>query len=101
MTKKRKQSLTDAQIIKRGGDDKFGAAGAPNMEGFSYRTDLGSGLGDGDISEPVLTLEAPRNLAVVSKVLSFAPDGSQIVTVVIEFDEVEGAEGYESRVSVI
>lgn len=102
MTSKRKQSITDDQVVKRRNKGKIPAAGSPGIEGLSSAgQDIispvdGEPEGGGDDDQ---TLVAPRNLKVISQRIRFAPDGTQYVTVVVEFDEVEGASSYESRVS--
>lgn len=45
-------------------------------------------------------LEAPGSLEVVSQTVRTAPDGRQVVDLVIEVEDVDGALNYELRVTV-
>lgn len=99
----RKQSLTSDQIVDREQDIGLPPAGVPNISNFKYdgasNTDVPNDVNDK--VEGVDVLPAPSNLEVVSQVIKFAPDGTQYVTVVIEFDEVANAEGYQSRIAKV
>lgn len=54
--------------------------------------DLGEESTDG-------VLETPNSWAVVSEEVRTGPDGSQIVDIVIEIEDVEGADTYEVRLT--
>lgn len=44
-------------------------------------------------------LEVPQNITVKSQTIRYTPEGRQVVDVVLEWDEVEGASGYDVRVT--
>lgn len=97
----RKQSITDHQIVERRKQAGLPVGGTPNIKNYEYRGTPATDVSD-DVNAPVeprTTLKAPRNLTVKSQTIRFAPDGTQYVTVVVEFDEVPGAEFYESRIA--
>ena len=99
----RKQSLTSDEIVSREKDVRLPSAGVPGIQNFQYsgvsRTQLPNDVNDN--TETTETLAAPGNLEVVAQTIRFAPDGTQYVTVVVEFDEVTNATGYEARVAKV
>jgi hypothetical protein len=44
-------------------------------------------------------LDVPGTFVIISQTVRTAPDGSQVVDVVIDVEEVEGAEKYEVRIT--
>lgn len=97
----RRQSINDSQIVSRQQDERLPAAGVPNIANYRYLDEPANEIGEeiNDVVIQAATLEAPRNLTVVSQTIRFASDGTQYVDVVVEFDEVDGAEGFEARVA--
>lgn len=97
----RKQSLKDSRIVITESDSRLPTAGSPDIQGVRYNPNPVLDIDDeaNDVEPVVTTIEAPRNLEVVSQTIRFAPDGTQYVTVVVQFDEVDNAEYYETRIS--
>lgn len=50
-------------------------------------------------SDNPLSLSAPESILVKSQTVRFAPDGKQVVDVVLTVADVDGAQNYEVRVS--
>jgi hypothetical protein len=48
--------------------------------------------------QPIGGLPTPNALTVVEQIIRTLPDGSQVVDVVVEVDDVEGAVKYEFRI---
>ena len=99
----RKQSLNDQQIISRVADGMLPISVSPNISGNDYIDTPLNPVSDGEEGEGDRrqTLQAPRNLELLREVITFAPDGTQYVTVTLQFDLVEGAEQYEYRIAKI
>lgn len=83
--------------------DEFGNAleGADVIDdGFSdtgveYDFDDGEGDLDGE------TLEIPNDFKIISQKIRRAPGGQQVVDIIIECEDVEGAAKYEMRVTKV
>lgn len=98
----RKHSPNEREVTPRVGKKGVPAAGAPRIKGYEYKdvpVEVVLPGGDDDVVERRQTLPAPRNLEIVNQIITFAPDGTQYVTVTIRFDEVEGADEYEYRLA--
>lgn len=56
---------------------------------------------DSELDEPFIEqeLDAPSSLTIVSQTVRTAPDGRQVVDIVIEVEDIPGALNYELRVT--
>lgn len=97
----RRQSIREDRLVITERDSRLPSAGSPAIQGYEYNPDpildVTDEVNDG---EPIqTTIEAPRNVEILSQTIKFAPDGTQYVTVVVQFDEVPNAQYYETRIS--
>jgi hypothetical protein len=96
----RKQSLNQSEITSTSTEAGLPVSDAPAIANLTYE---GTGIEVTGQEDPeaqtIRTLGAPRGVEVVSQSIRFAPDGTQYVTVVISFDDVNGADDYEFRIS--
>lgn len=97
----RRQSTRDDRIVITERESRLPSAGSPRIEGLGYDPepilDVNDTINDTDPIQT--TIEAPRNVEILEQRIRFAPDGTQYVTVTVQFDEVENAQYYETRIS--
>lgn len=84
--------LPSFQSVPKGLDIDSGAGNEPDDGG-------GEGEEDDNGSGPGGILPPPSNIRVKSQTVKYTPEGRQLVDVVLEWDEVEGAVGYDVRVT--
>lgn len=99
----RRQSYNERQIVPR--ETKKGSPVGPvplgmDSDQFDYTDEVNDNTSGDDSVEPT-QLPAPRNLVIKNQTIRFGPDGTQYVDVVVEFDDVENAASYESRVAAL
>lgn len=65
---------------------------------FQFETyyDDGSDLGEDEVGDQ---LDVPGTFEIISQTVRIGPDGSQVVDVIIDVEEVQGAVKYEVRMS--
>lgn len=104
MTNERKQSLNEQEVTSRTSRAGLPSAGTPPIGGLDYTGAPVEFVQPGK-EDPTVdrrqVLPAPRNLEIVNQDITYAPDGTQYVTITLQFDNVEGAEDYEYRIAKV
>lgn len=106
-----KKTLVDPLfIIPPGSEDEFvfsreGTDGEIQVIGDDFSDDgedLGDdyddGFDDDDTDDDEFTLDTPQDFEVITQTIRRAPGGQQVVDVVIECEEIDGATNYEIQV---
>lgn len=96
----RRTNITESEIINETPRDTLPSSNLPRgISGITRDIIRQRGEAPGGIPEEDDELDYPGNIEIKNMIIGFAPDGRQVVDVVVEFDEVLGASTYDVRVT--